>query len=94
MTYINSMDERLVFDALRAWLVRSGFSYRKLFWLTGVLAFFISPVADNLTTALLMCAVVLAVGRDNARFVSLSCINIVVGATRAVPSAPLATSPP
>jgi Na+/H+ antiporter NhaD/arsenite permease-like protein len=60
--------------------VRSGFSYRKLFWLTGVLAFFISPVADNLTTALLMCAVVLAVGRDNPRFVSLSCINIVVGA--------------
>jgi len=80
MTYINAMDERLVFDALRAWLVRTGFSYRKLFWLTGVLAFFISPVADNLTTALLMCAVVLAVGRDNPRFVSLSCINIVVGA--------------
>jgi NhaD family Na+/H+ antiporter len=80
MTYINAMDERLVFDSLRAWLVRSGFSYRKLFWLTGVLAFFISPVADNLTTALLMCAVVLAVGRDNPRFVSLSCINIVVGA--------------
>jgi NhaD family Na+/H+ antiporter len=80
MTYINSMDERLVFDALRAWLVRSGFSYCKLFWLTGLLAFFISPVADNLTTALLMCAVVLAVGRDNSRFVALSCINIVVGA--------------
>jgi NhaD family Na+/H+ antiporter len=80
MTYINSMDERLVFDSLRAWLVRSGFSYRKLFWLTGGLAFFISPLADNLTTALLMCAVVLAVGQDNARFVSLSCINIVVGA--------------
>jgi NhaD family Na+/H+ antiporter len=80
MTYINAMDERLVFDALRAWLVRSGFSYRKLFWLTGMLAFFISPVADNLTTALLMCAVVLAVGRDNPRFVALSCINIVVGA--------------
>jgi len=80
MTYINAMDERLVFDSLRAWLVRSGFSYRKLFWLTGALAFFISPVADNLTTALLMCAVVLAVGRDNPRFVALSCINIVVGA--------------
>jgi Na+/H+ antiporter NhaD/arsenite permease-like protein len=37
-------------------------------------------VADNLTTALLMCAVVLAVGADNGRFVTLSCINIVVGA--------------
>jgi len=80
MTYINAMEERLVFDSLRAWLVRSGFSYRQLFWLTGVLAFFISPVADNLTTALLMCAVVLAVGRDNLRFVAIACINIVVAA--------------
>jgi len=80
MTYINAMEERLVFDSLRAWLVRSGFSYRKLFWLTGVLAFFISPVADNLTTALLMCAVVLAVGRDSPRFVAVACVNIVVAA--------------
>jgi NhaD family Na+/H+ antiporter len=80
MTYINSMEERRVFDALRAWLIRSGFGFRSLFWITGILAFFISPVADNLTTALLMCAVVLAVGGDNSRFVTLACINIVVGA--------------
>ena len=80
MTYINSMDERQVFDALRSWLIRKGFSFRQLFWLTGILAFFISPVADNLTTALLMCAVVLAVGGTNTRFVSIACINIVVAA--------------
>ncbi len=80
MTYINAMEERLVFDALRAWLVRRGFSYRQLFWITGFLAFFISPVADNLTTALLMCAVLLAVGADSPRFVALGCINIVVAA--------------
>jgi NhaD family Na+/H+ antiporter len=80
MTYINAMDERNVFDALRSWLVRRGLGFRTLFWLTGILAFFISPIADNLTTALLMCAVVLAVGGDNTRFVTLSCINIVVGA--------------
>jgi len=80
MTYINAMEERQVFDALRSWLIRKGFNFRQLFWLTGILAFFISPVADNLTTALLMCAVVLAVGGSNLRFVSLACINIVVGA--------------
>ena len=80
MTYINAMDERRVFDALRAWLIKSGFGFRSLFWITGILAFFISPIADNLTTALLMCAVVLAVGGDNGRFVTLACINIVVGA--------------
>jgi Na+/H+ antiporter NhaD/arsenite permease-like protein len=80
MAYVNSLDERKVFEALRATLVRSAFSYRELFWLTGFLAFFISPVADNMTTALLMCAVVLAVGSDVPRFVALSCINIVVAA--------------
>ncbi len=80
MTYINAMLERDVFNALRDWLVQKGFSYKALFWLTGILAFFISPIADNLTTALIMCAVVLAVGKDEPKFIAMSCINIVVGA--------------
>lgn len=80
MAYINALDERQAFEALRSWLVRKGFGFRQLFWITGLLAFFISPVADNLTTALLMCAVVLAVGGDNRQFVLLACINIVVAA--------------
>lgn len=80
MTYINAMEERLVFETLRAKLVCAGYSLRKIFWITGILAFFISPVADNLTTALLMCAVVMAIGKDNPKFVGLACINIVVAA--------------
>lgn len=80
MTYINAMLERGVFEALRAWLVLRGFSYRALFWLTGALSFVISPVADNLTTALIMCAVVLVVGEGKPSFVSIACINIVVAA--------------
>ena len=80
MTFINAMDERLVFEALRSWLIRKGFGYRALFWVTGILAFFISSVADNLTTALLMVAVVMAVGADNKKFVAISCINLVVAA--------------
>jgi NhaD family Na+/H+ antiporter len=80
MTFINAMDERNVFEALRSWLIRKGFGYRALFWVTGILAFFISAVADNLTTALLMVAVILAVGADNKKFVTLSCISLVVAA--------------
>ncbi|MDZ7868507.1 MAG: sodium:proton antiporter NhaD [Rheinheimera sp.] len=80
MTYINAMEERRLFDALRSWMVRKGFSYRQLFWLTGFLAFFISPVADNLTTALLMCAVVMKVAEGDKKFINLCCINIVVAA--------------
>lgn len=80
MTYINAMMERGVFDALRQWLIAKGFGYRALFWLTGLLAFFISPLADNLTTALIMCAVVMAVANGNNKYVGISCINIVVAA--------------
>ncbi len=80
MTYINSMEERNIFQALRSSLVSRGFSLRIIFWITGFLAFVISPVADNLTTSLLMGAVVMAVAKDNKKFVALACINIVVGA--------------
>lgn len=80
MTYISAMEERRLFDALKAWMVSKGFNYRTLFWITGLLAFFISPIADNLTTALLMCAVVLKVGGNHRQFVNIACINIVVAA--------------
>jgi len=80
MTYINAMDERNVFEALRSWLIRKGFSYRALFWVTGWIAFFLSGLADNLTTALLMGAVVVSVGHGNQKFVVLGCINVVVAA--------------
>ncbi len=80
MTYVNAMSERNIFEALRSFLVSRGYSYRKLFWITGILSFFLSPVIDNLTTALVMCAVVMAVGRNSPKFVAISCVNIVVAA--------------
>ncbi len=80
MTFINTMLERNIFTALRTRLVSLGWSLRAVFWLTGTLAFFISPVADNLTTALVMGAVVMAMGAGNGRFISAACINVVVAA--------------
>jgi len=80
MTYIEAMRERNVFERLKAWIINKEFSLKQLFWLTGILAFFISPLADNLTTALIMGAVVMAVGGSDSRFVSVSFINIVVAA--------------
>ncbi|MDX2417096.1 MAG: sodium:proton antiporter NhaD [Xanthomonadales bacterium] len=80
MTFINTMEERGIFEVLRAWLVNQGFSLRQVFWITGGIAFLMSPVADNLATALLMATVVISVGRGNPKFVALACINIVVAA--------------
>ena len=80
MTYINALEERNVFNSLKSWLIKNQFSYRQLFWITGILSFFLSPLADNLTTALVMCAVVLSVGASSPKFVGIACINIVVAA--------------
>ncbi|HEY8191518.1 MAG TPA: sodium:proton antiporter NhaD, partial [Alphaproteobacteria bacterium] len=77
MTFIAALQERNVFAVLRARLVQAGLNLRQLFWVTGILAFFISPVADNMTTALVMGAVVVALGRGDGKFIALACVNIV-----------------
>ncbi|WP_434149039.1 sodium:proton antiporter NhaD [Methylocaldum gracile subsp. desertum] len=78
MTYLNAMEDRGVFESLRIWLLRKGFSYRQLFWITGCLSFLLSSVCNNLTTALLMGTVIMAMGRDNRRFIGVACVNVVV----------------
>jgi NhaD family Na+/H+ antiporter len=80
MTYINALEERNVFNFVRYKLVSKGFNFRQLFLLTGLITFFLSPIADNLTTALVMCSVLLACGKGNTKFLSIGCINIVVAA--------------
>jgi Na+/H+ antiporter NhaD/arsenite permease-like protein len=80
MTYIETLIERGVFDLMKYKLVSKGYSYKKLFWLTGLLAFFISPVADNLTTALILSTVLFTIDKKNMAFLVPGAINIVVAA--------------
>jgi Na+/H+ antiporter NhaD/arsenite permease-like protein len=80
MTYVTAMGERQVFEALRAALARRRLGYRALFWITGLVAFFLSAVLDNLTTALVMSAVILAVGGGERRFIVPAFVNLVVAA--------------
>lgn len=80
MTYVDAMVERGVFDAVNAALARRGWSFRTLFWATGLLAFALSSVLNNLTTALVVSALVLTAGAGNPRFVAMACVNLVVAA--------------
>ncbi len=80
MTYINTLDERNVFKCLRAWLLKKGLGFKKLFWATGVITFLLSPLADNLTSALLMATVALAVSNGNGKFIVPAFVNIIVAA--------------
>lgn len=78
MAYINALEERLVFDFLRVWMLNQNLDLRKLFWITGIFAFLISSFANNLTTAMLMCAIILKMAPNNKQFINISCVNIVV----------------
>lgn len=80
MTYIESMIHMNVFDKLKYNLVSKGYTYRQLFWITGFLAFFISPIADNLTTALILATVLITIEKKNREFLIPGAINIVVAA--------------
>jgi Na+/H+ antiporter NhaD/arsenite permease-like protein len=80
MTYIESMIHMGIFDRLKYNLVSKGYTYRKLFWLTGFLAFFISPIADNLTTALILSTVLITIEKTRKEFLIPGAINIVVAA--------------
>jgi Na+/H+ antiporter NhaD/arsenite permease-like protein len=80
VTFVNTMEDRQVFDVLRTWLIKRGLSLRGVFWATGAIAFCMSPIADNLTTTLVMGAVAVSVGAQSPKFVVPACINIVVAA--------------
>lgn len=80
MTYIESLIYMGAFDRLKYNLIAKGYTYRKLFWVTGFIAFFLSPIADNLTTALILSTVIITIDKSNQKFLVPSAINIVVAA--------------
>jgi Na+/H+ antiporter NhaD/arsenite permease-like protein len=80
MSFVNALVERRLFDALRARLTAARVSIRGIFWLTGIGAFFLSPIADNLTTALVMGAVAIAALGHHKKAVVIVLISIVVAA--------------
>jgi len=80
MTYIESLIHMGVFDRLKYNLVSKGYTYRKLFWVTGFIAFFLSPIADNLTTALILATVLITIEKEKKEFLVPGAINIVVAA--------------
>jgi Na+/H+ antiporter NhaD/arsenite permease-like protein len=80
MTFIEALIERQVFEVLKHNLIEKGYTFRKLFWVTGIIAFFLSPVADNLTTALILSTVLVTLEKDRKEFLVPGAINIVVAA--------------
>jgi len=80
MSFVNTMVERKVFEFLRTKLVSAHLSQRGTFWVTGAIAFLLSPIADNLTTAIVMGTVVLSTLGQNKKLAACGLVNVVVAA--------------
>ncbi len=80
ISFVNALVERRLFDALRATLTAGKISVRGIFWLTGAGAFLLSPIADNLTTALVMGTIALAALPDHRKAAVITLIAVVVAA--------------
>jgi Na+/H+ antiporter NhaD/arsenite permease-like protein len=80
MTYIEALIHMKVFERLKYNLISKGYTYRQLFWVTGFLAFFLSPIADNLTTSLILATVLITIEKKRLDFLVPAAINIVVSA--------------
>ncbi len=80
MSFVNALVERRLFEALRSRLTAAKVSVRGIFWLTGFGAFLLSPVADNLTTALIMGTVALAALGQQKKAIAITLVSIVVAA--------------
>ena len=80
MSFVNAMVERNVFEALRTRLTLFRLSARGVFWVTGTIAFFLSPLADNLTTALVMGTVAISSLEHNRKATIGTLVSVVVAA--------------
>jgi Na+/H+ antiporter NhaD/arsenite permease-like protein len=80
MSFVNALVERNVFEVLRARLTALRLSTRSTYWIIGTIAFFLSPIADNLTTALVMGTVALAALGHDRKSVVGTLVSIVVAA--------------
>lgn len=80
MSFVNTMVERNVFEVLRTRLTSLGLSARGIYWAVGGLAFALSPIADNLTTALVMGTVAISALGSDRKAIAAALVSIVVAA--------------
>ena len=76
--YVNLITQLGIIEIFKNKFLPEKISYKKLYWFSGFLAFFISPIADNLTTALLVCSITTSIVKDNKNFINISSINIII----------------
>jgi len=78
MIFIQTLIERNIFELIKAKIISKNLSYKQIFWLTGTMAFCLSPIADNLTTALVLATVIITIEQNNKPFLVASAINVTV----------------
>ncbi len=79
MIYINTIKDRKIFELLKYFFIKNKFTLKQLYWSTGICAFLLSPIADNLTTTLIISSIILSLEKEK-KFTNIACINIIIAA--------------
>ncbi len=80
LSFVNAMAERNIFDFLRTRIVALRLSVRGVFWIAGALSFVLSPIADNLTTGLVMGTVAISTLRNHRKATIATLVGVVTAA--------------
>lgn len=80
MSFVNTLVERNVFEVMRTRLTSLRVSPRGIYWIIGAIAFLLSPIADNLTTALVMGTVAMSTFGHSKKASAGTLVSIVVAA--------------
>lgn len=78
MVYINVLEELDFFCVVRCFFLKNKVTTLKIFWVFGFLSFSLSPIIDNLTTVLVLGSMLATIYKNNFKFLSICCVNIVV----------------
>ncbi len=80
MSYVLTLEDFGFFHTLHGIFASKTLSSQKLYWMTGLAAFFLSPFLDNLTTALLMGQILLSFAPKEDRLIEIGLIHLVIAA--------------
>jgi len=80
ISYVFALEEFGFFQILHKSFAQRSLSSRRLFWMTGLATFCLSPFLDNLTASLLMGQIFLSFAPNEAKLIRFSFLNIVLAA--------------
>jgi Na+/H+ antiporter NhaD/arsenite permease-like protein len=78
LIYINTIIYFGFLDLIKKTFFKNNTSYKKIYWTLCLLSFSLSPIADNLTTSIVISAILFSFNIKDKNFINICCVSIVI----------------